>query len=52
MLAHFKNRRNFIEFVDTTTRTWKLTVEGAQFDSSLLIETTMVNEITPEVTTK
>ena len=49
MLAHFKNRRNFIEFVDSTTRTWKLTAEGVQFDSSLLIETTMVNEITPEL---
>ena len=49
LLNHFKSRRNFVEFVDTTTRTWKLTVEGAQLDSSSLIETTMINEITPEL---
>ncbi len=49
MLAHFHNRRNFIEFVDSTTRTWQLTTEGAQFDSSLLTESTMINEITPEL---
>ena len=34
LLNHFKNRRNFVEFVDTTTRTWMLTSEGAQLDSS------------------
>ena len=44
MLTHFKNRRNFIEFIDSTTRTWTLTTEGEELDSSLLIETTMVNE--------
>ena len=49
LLNHFKNRRNFLEFVDTTTRTWMLTAEGAQLDSSSLIETTMINEITPEL---
>ena len=49
MLNHFKNRRNFLEFVDTTTRTWMLTAEGARLDSSSLIETTMINEITPEL---
>ena len=49
LLNHFKNRRNFVEFVDTTTRTWMLTAEGAQLDSSSLIETTMINEITPEL---
>ena len=49
MLNHFKSRRNFIEFVDTTTRTWKLTPEGSSIDSNLLVETTMVNEITPEL---
>lgn len=49
LLNHFKNRRNFVEFVDTTKRTWMLTAEGAQLDSSSLIETTMINEITPEL---
>ena len=49
MLNHFKTRRNFIEFVDTTTRTWTLTPEGSSLDSNLLVETTMVNEITPEL---
>lgn len=49
LLNHFKNRRNFVEFFDTTTRTWMLTAEGAQLDSSSLIETTMINEITPEL---
>jgi phenylalanyl-tRNA synthetase alpha chain len=49
LLNHFKNRRNFIEFIDTTTRTWMLTEDGTQLDSSLLIETTMINEITPEL---
>ena len=49
LLNHFKNRRNFIEFVETTSRTWMLTAEGAQLDSSSLIETTMINEITPEL---
>ena len=48
MLSHFKSRRNFIEFVDTT-RTWTLTPEGSSIDSNLLVETTMVNEITPEL---
>ena len=49
MLNHFKSRRNFIEFVDSTTRTWTLTPEGTSIDSNLLVETTMVNEITPEL---
>ena len=49
MLNHFKSRRNFIEFVDSTTRTWALTPEGSSIDSNLLVETTMVNEITPEL---
>ena len=49
MLNHFKSRRNFIEFVDSTTRTWTLTPEGSSIDSNLLVETTMVNEITPEL---
>ena len=49
MRTHFKNRRNFIECIDSTTRTWTLTTEGEELDSSLLIETTMVNEITPEL---
>ena len=49
LLNHFKNRRNFVEFVDTTTRTWMITAEGAKLDPSTLIETTMINEITPEL---
>ena len=49
MLEHFKGRRGFIESQDTTTRTWKITVQGSSVTSDLLIEKEMVSEITPEL---
>ncbi len=49
MLEHFKNRREFIELVYVTNRTWSLTKTGAKIDSGSLVETTTINEITPEL---
>ena len=49
MLEHFKNRREFIELVYVTHRTWSLTKTGAKIDAASLVETTTINEITPEL---
>ena len=49
MLDHFKSRREFIELVYVTHRTWSLTKAGAQVDAANLSETTTINEITPEL---
>ncbi len=49
LLEQFKSRRNFIELVDSTSRTWTLTKSGSQVKVGDLVETTMVNEITPEL---
>ena len=49
MLEHFKHRREFIELVYVTHRTWSLTKTGLKIDASSLVETTTINEITPEL---
>ena len=49
LLQQFKSRRNFIELVDSTSRTWTLTKTGSRVKVGDLVETTMVNEITPEL---
>ena len=42
LLDQFKSRRNFIELVDSTSRTWSLTKSGSQVKVGDLVETTMV----------
>jgi len=49
LLAHFRSRRNFIELVDSTERTWSLTDQGLKIKSDSLVESTTINEITPEL---
>ena len=49
LLNHFRNRRNFIEMVESTSRTWKITKVGMKLSDSDLVEKEMINEITPEL---
>ncbi len=49
LLEHFKGRRNFVELVITTTRTWKISKSGLKIDKNDLVETEVINEITPEL---
>ncbi|MEC8541778.1 MAG: hypothetical protein VXY53_08070, partial [Candidatus Thermoplasmatota archaeon] len=49
LLNHFKNRRDFVELSDITVRSWSLTAAGRETVPETLVETTLVNEITPEL---
>lgn len=49
MLDHFKSRREFIELIDITQRSWSLTETGSTIAPKSLVETTSINEITPEL---
>ena len=49
LLNHFQNRRDFVELSDITVRSWSLTAAGSEIDAETLVETTSVNEITPEL---
>tara|TARA_Y100001978_G_scaffold7878_1_gene6620 strand:+ start:7289 stop:8773 length:1485 start_codon:yes stop_codon:yes gene_type:complete len=49
LLEHFKKRRNFIELVVSTDRTWALTKRGGKVSADELTETAVINEITPEL---
>ena len=49
MLDHFKSRREFIELIDITQRSWSLTETGSTIAAKSLVETTSINEITPEL---
>ena len=49
LLNHFQNRRDFVELSDITVRSWSLTAAGSEILAETLVETTSVNEITPEL---
>ena len=49
LVEHFKNRRNFIEVLESKLRTWKINQAGINVPAESLIEVEMINEITPEL---
>ena len=49
LLEHFKGRKNFIEQVIITNRTWKVTKKGLRVSRNQLVETEKITEITPEL---
>lgn len=49
LVEHFKNRRNFIEVLESKSRTWKINQAGINVPAESLIEVEMINEITPEL---
>jgi phenylalanyl-tRNA synthetase alpha chain len=49
LLEHFKQRKQFVEIVESIHRTWNISTEGSQVDVNELTEVDFVNEITPEL---
>ncbi len=49
MLDQFSSRGGLLEFEDSISRTWCLTVEGRSVDVSELSEVKMIGELTPEM---
>jgi len=49
LLEHFKQRKQFVEIVESIHRTWNISTEGSQVDMNELTEVDFVNEITPEL---
>ena len=49
LLEHFKQRKQFIEIVESIHRTWNISNVGSQIEMSELTEVDFVNEITPEL---
>jgi phenylalanyl-tRNA synthetase alpha chain len=49
MLEHFKQRKQFVELIESVTRSWKISAEGRNIASDSLEEVAFINEITPEL---
>ena len=49
LLASFTSRRQLVQRVERTERTWSITMEGSKISSSALEEQLVITDITPEL---
>ena len=49
LMDHFKQRKQFIELIESVSRTWVITKKGLSLDEKDLEEIDLISEITPEL---